>query len=342
MYKKSIIGIVGAVLLWGSGVCAQERPVVRYQLYGKIIGHMPEWVMAEKNLCEKHGITCKPVTLASAPLAQAASAAGSVDVINSTLDTSLVAVERGNDLVFVGATTSVVPYVMLVRPDVQLPNKAAGYPKVMSDLKGMKIGVTSRGSSAEIFLRSLLTGAGMSIDNVTVVAVGPPVTAIAALAAKQVDAALSWDPGPALCTATGACSVVIDLRYGDGPSDIKAIKGGTLLQTQRKYAETYPERVDAFNKARAEAINWLQEPRNRDELMKIVKKNMVLGDNIKDHDKAYELMVKEQLPQYTTTFSVDTIKSWYSYLLANNFLEGKVDINSVIYKNAPLTPAARN
>lgn len=340
MFKKLIVCIFGATL-WGSGAYAQERPVVRYQLYGKIIGHMPEWVMAEKKLCEKYGITCESVTLNSAPLAQAASAAGSVDIINSTLDTSLVAVERGNDLVFVGATTSVVPYVMLVRPDVQLPNKAAGYPKVMSDLKGMKIGVTSRGSSAEVFLRSLLTGAGMSIESVTVVPVGPPVTAIAALAAKQVDAALSWDPGPALCSATGACSVVIDLRYGDGPSDIRAIKGGTLLQTQRQYAQKYPERVDAFNKARAEAIHWLQDPKNHDELMKIVKKNMVLGDNIKDHDKAYELMVKEQLPQYTTTFSVDTVKSWYTYLLTNRFLEGKIDINSLIYKNAPLTSAAK-
>ncbi len=228
--------------------------------------------MMEKAFCDKQGITCEPVTLTSAPLAQAASAAGSVDIAITMIDTTLRAISKGNDLQIVGGMWENNPYILVARSDLQRPNASAGYPKNMADLKGKTIGVTVRGSAAEMFARALLVNAGMSPDSVTYVPVGPPGTAFAALAAKQVDAAVAWDPAPAFCAASGACLPVVDMRNGEGPESFKALNStGVFYQAQRRFIAEHAEQIATFNRASAEAIAWLKDPANYEEALALAQ-----------------------------------------------------------------------
>ena len=338
--KKSIVllSVCAAALLSGiaSLADAQTKPTVRFHEYGKIILHLPNWVMIENGYCDKYGIKCEAVTLANAPLAQAAAAAGSVEIVNSTIDTTLQAIAKGNDLEIVGGYWVNNPYILVARADLPMPNHAAGYPKNMVDLKGVKVGVSARGSSTEIFVKALLAQAGMPPDSVVYIPVGGPVTAFAAVAAKQVDAALSWDPVPALCVATGACTSVVDLRNGEGPANFKGLNSTSIfLQARREYVEKHPAEIDAFNRALRDAVVWIQDPNNYPQVLALTKKNIVLGENIPNRDQVYELMVKEAIPRFTSKLNRPAVKAWQDFLLDNKVLDKPMNVDALIYKNAP-------
>ncbi len=315
---------------------AQQKPLVRYHEYAKIALHLPTWVMVEKGLCEKNGIRCEPVTLATAPLAQAAAAAGSLELVNSTIDTTLQAISKGNDLQIVGASWRGHPYALVMRSDVKLPNAAAGYPKNMADLKGMNIGVSTRGSSTEIFMKALLRGAGMPEDSVSFISVGAPVAAYGALASKQIDGALSWDPLPAFCEASGICKSFVDMRKGEGPASFKALNGSSIFfQARREYVEKNAANIDAFNRAYAEATAWLQDPKNHAEALAILKRNMPLGENLPNREKLYGLILDDQISHFSATLDRASVKAWDDFLLENKVIDKPLALDRIVYKAAP-------
>lgn len=316
---------------------AQETPTVRYQVFGKTIIHLPSWVMQEQGFCEKHGIKCEAITLNNAPLALSAAAAGSVDIVNATIDTALPAIEKGNDLQIVGATVQSNPYVLVYRSDLSEADGAAAYPSVMSSIKDKKVGVASRGSSTELFLRLLLAGAGLKADDVTYVPVGGPGTAFAALAAKQIDAAVTWDPAPALCKVTEVCRLLVDMRVGEGPASFQKTLGtaGYWVAT-RSYVEKHPERVDAFNRAQIDAVAWINDPQNAAEVLEIVKSNIALGPNIGNPEAAYQVMIDETVPHLTAQISPPSVADWQEFLLDNGLVQQGRPVEDVLYKNAPL------
>jgi NitT/TauT family transport system substrate-binding protein len=314
----------------------QQLPVVRFHEYAKIALHLPTWVMIEKGLCEKNGIRCQPVTLATAPLAQAAAAAGSVDLVNSTIDTAMQAIAKGNDLVIVGASWRTHPYSLVMRSDVSVPNAAAGFPNNMAGLKGMKIGVSARGSSTEIFMKALLRAANMPEDSVSYIPVGAPVAAYGALASKQIDGALSWDPLPALCEATGTCKGLVDMRKGEGPASFKALAGSSVFfQARREYVQKNAVSIDAFNRGYGQAVAWLQDPKNFPEALAITKKNIQLGENLPNREKLYELIVRDQIERFTATLDRNSVKAWHDFLLENKVIDKPLPLDTIVYKAAP-------
>lgn len=315
---------------------AQQLPLVRYQEYAKIGIHLPTWVMVEKGLCEKHGIRCAPVTLASAPLAQAAAAAGSVDVITSTPDVLMQAISKGNDLMIVGTMWHTNPYALYMRSDLSLPNAAAGFPKNMADLKGMKIGIVARAGAPEIFMKALLRAANMPEDSVSYIPVGQPVAGYSALAAKQIDGVVSFDPLPAFCEASGICQGFVDMRKGEGPQSWKALGGSSIFfQARREYVEKNARNIDAFNKAFAESVAWLKDPKNYDEALAITKRNMAIGENYPNREKLYALIMRDHVERFTAKLDLESVKAWQDFLLANKVFEKPLALDQIIYKGAP-------
>ena len=96
----------------------QQLTTVRYQEYPGSNLHLVNWIMKEKGFCEKHQLKCETVLLANGPLAQQAAAAGSVDLIVSSMDVMLPAVANGNDLMALGTLVTNNAYVLAVRSDL--------------------------------------------------------------------------------------------------------------------------------------------------------------------------------------------------------------------------------
>lgn len=334
--RNAALGLISAALclLPSVGLLAQTKQRVRHQEFPGSIVHLSNWVMAAKGLCEKHGLTCEVVPLASGPLAQSAAAAGSVDLIMSSADVMMQAVANGNDLMILGTQLVNNPYVLAVGAGVVPAGQK--FPDNLKALKGKKIGVSGRGAATEMYAKALLAEAGIGPDDVSYIAVGVPATAFAAIATKQVDAALTWDPAPAICTATKACTLAVDMRKGEGPANMRAMNGGFVVwQARREYVEKNGATIDAFLKGLAEATVWLRDPKNFPEVLEIAKKNMKLGDNVPEKDKVTEEIVREAIPQFGTTLDRKVVDGFNAFLVGNKLIKEPLDPVKLVYKNAP-------
>src|SRR4029077_12658614 len=86
------------------------------------------------------------------------------------------------------------------RTDVSIPSRDKGYPAIMNDFKGKRIGVAARGSSNEKYFNAMLKDAGLKPQDVTYVAVGAPSPPSPALPmGKQIDAAIMSQPLTQIC-----------------------------------------------------------------------------------------------------------------------------------------------
>ena len=310
---------------------APAADTVRMHEYPGNILNLITWVMAEKGFCEKEKIKCVGVTLASGPLAQQAAAAGSLDFIFTSADVMMQAVGRGNDLVIVAPQVATNVYVLVARSDLTLPNKAAGYPANVRDLKGMKIGVSARGSSTEMQIKALFAGSGMPADSATYIAVGAPNTAYAALVAKQIDAALTWDPVPSVCAATKACEMMVDLRKGQGSAELVAMNGTFVVwYARRDWVDKNNALVDAFGRASAAATGWVKDPKNYNDALEIARKRASLGD-IPNKEQVLSEVVKITIDSYGTQFNRASIEAFHTLLMNNKVLDKPLNVQSLIY-----------
>lgn len=189
---------------------------VRIQEYPGAILHFTQWVAADKGFCKAHGITCQMVQILSGPVGLQALAAGSLEISFASTEVTMQAASRGNDVQLIVGHSPANIYVLSVHKDVPLPNKAKGYPAVMQDLKGLKIGVTARGSGTELQARALLSGAGLSPDLVTYVAVGSPGTAYPTFLARQIDAGMMFEPFATICRLQKTYVDLVNLEAGEG------------------------------------------------------------------------------------------------------------------------------
>jgi ABC-type nitrate/sulfonate/bicarbonate transport system substrate-binding protein len=126
------------------------------------------------------------------------------------------------------------------------------------------------------------------------------------------------------------------MRNGEGPASYKGLNSTSIfLQARREYVEKNPDRIDAFNAALSEAIRWINEPSNYPQVLALAKKNIVLGEDIPNRDRLYELMVQDAIPRFSARLARPAVQAWQDFLLENKVLETPLALKSIIYKNAP-------
>lgn len=308
---------------------------VRIMEYPGSIGNPVAWAAADKGFCAAHGIKCELTMIPSGPLGLQALAAGSLDVFYASTDVIMMAAAHGNDVQsFLGVFEN-NPYTLDVRKDLPLPHLAQGYPAVMQDLKGRKIGVTARGAATEVETTALLEGAGLGRNDVTFVAVGSPATAYPAIVAKQIDAAMEFEPFDTLCRAQNTCVAAVDLRTGVGPPSLRVLNGGFgTAAAERSYIKAHPQVIGAYIQAMQEAHAWVEDPKNFDDLARIVRPHVSLGD-IPNAEAIFVKLLHESLPRYGTRVDRKSIKGFSDFLLSLKLIAQPIDPKDFVYAKAP-------
>lgn len=271
---------------WTLAVCTAaqaQTPTIRIQDYPGIIGTLAR-VAVEKGYCTKNGVQCTLTTIPAAPLGVQTLMAGGIEVALAPSEVAIQSAARGSDLRIVGGMFNVSPFMLFVGPNL-FESAAKGYPAVMRDLKGKKIGVTARGAAPEFQVKSMLLQAGMKADDVTFVAVGSPNTGYPALVNKQVDAVMSFTPFDGFCDVLQTCRIAIFPAKSEGPKVLTDLNGaGGLYVMRRDYAEKSPAAMDAFVKALHDAERFTTDPANGAELLQITLKHyridMPKGDEV--------------------------------------------------------------
>lgn len=308
------------------------------QNYAGTTGNMHAVVAAKKGFCDKYNFKCEIKTINSSILGIQTVVGKSLDVAQT--GTGLVAASNaaGTDLVIVANSLPGSVTFVAARADVPFPNKAKGYPAVMADFKGLKIGTTARGSAEELFFNVMLKDGGLTPSDVTFVAVGGPATAYTSMVVgKQVDAVIIFEPVKALCNFTKACSVIVDMTEGQGPQIVKDIYGsGVPLVMRREFADGNPALMKAFYAAMTDAATWFNDPKNFDELVEIYKPLITFGD-MPGGDELRKTWIKSIIGAYSKDLKVsrDAVKASIAFNTSVGLLTKPMDVNQVLWDKAP-------
>lgn len=344
----------GAVLLATMAVSASflastapaavaKEMTLRIQTFPGTVGAgMPLlWVAIDKGFCAARGIKCQAVDLANGAIGLQALAGGSIEIAMASTDVAMQAAARGADVQLIGGAHPNSIFSLLARSDVRLPNKDKGYPAVMHDLKGLKVGTAARGSSTEIWVRALLAGAGMNSSDITFVAVGGPSTAYQAMIAKQIDVVMSWEPFQTICKAQNTCNTVLELRDPSvGPTEIRALSGSfEQYSALRQFVKANPEAIDAFNAALKDAVGWIKAPVNFEELMLIVKKRVNFSE-IPNGDQLLRELVAREIKAMDVYLDRRAVKANADFLLKYELISAPFDTSNFVYQNVPGAPAS--
>ncbi|HYO42659.1 MAG TPA: ABC transporter substrate-binding protein [Candidatus Limnocylindrales bacterium] len=167
---------------------------------------------------------------------------GAVDIGSGDGTSVIPAVSQGIPVVYTSTIYGTFPAVVIARADSGISTAA--------DLRGRKIGIPGRYGTNWVMLQALLKGAGLTVDDVSIVEF-PDFGQAAALQQGQVDAATGFaNNEPIVLRSAGIEPVVLSV---DGAVPLP----GPGLVTGTKTLETKADALRAFTSATLEAMNQI-------------------------------------------------------------------------------------
>jgi len=222
---------------------------------------VPAYVAKDLGIYAKHGLDVSLVDFRAAPDATAALFSGAIDLMSNSPGNMMLVNSRGRDLVAVVDNYPAPVWSIVTGKGVPAAGKAAGYPAMIRDLKGKKIGVPAIGSDGHNFARRFLKDAGMDPEkDATFLAVGLGPDALAAFKAGQLDAVMAIEPVQTVLVNMGG-KVLLDL-LADKTIPEFASWTSSVYHTTKAHADKNAEMMKRFQAAQEEAIAFVRDPAN--------------------------------------------------------------------------------
>ena len=178
---------------------------------------------------------------------------GNVDLVTGAYEHTLLMQHRGvhiQALVLLARTYGLV---------IALSKEQAAKYRSPRDLKGLRIGVSAPGSTTALVLEVFLRRAGMTLDDVSVIAVGQSSAAVAAMKYGKIDAIVNPDPVITKLVNDGDAVAILDSRTEHGAKDLH---GGYLASsavlTTPEFVARRPAAAQAFVNAMVRTLAWLK------------------------------------------------------------------------------------
>ena len=330
MIRSGLLAVITASML-SIGPAHAEIKTLRIQDFPGI-GNFLVRVANANGYCEKHGIKCELRLIPQAPLGMQTLLSGDIEVAFPPPEVVIQAMNKGADLRVLGSGASKPIFFLMASAGLETPNQSKGYPAVMHDFKGKKIGVTGRGGGAEFQLKTMLQGAGMKADDVTIVAVGSPNTAFPAIANKQIDGLILFSPMDGFCEVSKACRVVVDPRKGEGPAQLLGMNGAAVVQVvTADFAANNPKTIDAFKAAMQEADAFVQKPDNYPAILKIAQDTFKI--NAKGGDQILDVALRNAIPGMRFAVDPKALQHAAQYMKETGQVDKVVDTSKLLLAN---------
>ena len=306
--------LITAALSLNCAASAQDMELKVGYYRGSFFG-LSDYVAVEEGIYSKNGLKVDLINIGSGPEQISAVASGGIDVISNSASAILVVRSKGLDLIGIVNNQAVAIYSLMAQKDLTRPNKSEPYPKNMIDLKGRTIGVFARSSDVEMVARFLLKDAGLNPDrDVTWVALGGIPTQIAAFRAKTVDYLISNEPVQTVLVDVGKLGdYVVDQRKGEG-NKLFSLFTSNMAAARRSAVEASPEKFRRFAKARAEAMQFMSDPKNFDRLIEILGKYSALDR------ETLVTMTKNNLSSFSPNFDCQAIANVVKFNIESGLL----------------------
>lgn len=342
--KTFVASCATALMALGpAGAGAQDKPMAKGETLtmqsgaGTLFG-IHALIASKKGYCERYGFKCELKNIIAGAAALQAVIGKSMDLGLPAAELAVTAVSKDAPIQIVAMGRPSMFQNVIVRSDVPLPNKAQGYAGILRDLRGKKIGITSRGSGSEILFTAMLKAVGMSAADVTYVGVGGPGTAYTALVVgKQVDAVVNFQPLDEICAAQKTCFVAINLTNGEGPPEVSPMgKAALPFVMRRDLLESNPTLVRALLAAFNDAETWFSDPANFNELVEILKPTIDFG-TMPGAEQLRIAYIKSELPRFSHRLKVDrqALQGVIDFSLANKLIDKPIKVSDLVWEGAP-------
>jgi len=326
---------------------AQELPVtdkipakmtpIRVMTYNGAYTSLPVQVAKDLGFYAKYNLDAELIVVNSGPAGVAALLGGSIDFIEPPTDQIIENVIKGTDLKIVVGNEVKNFYKVIVSNKVPLPHASQGYPAIMQDLKGLRIGVNALGATTHLMSNALFAGAKIDPASITYVADCSANTALAAWQADRIDAQMAFTPFPEIVEALGNGKAAIDMSKGEGPPVLQKLGGAfEAFSAKGSYIREHPDVVNAFIKAHIDTLTWIKNPANRakliEEIGKFVNTSVIPAEK---REQTLGLMIDHYTQFFGYTVDREAIAAWNEYLLENKLISRSVTAAEVIYAGAP-------
>ena len=301
MSRTRIVLLLAVVLVIASTVppsTAQPRTPVKISVLRAAFVYFAPYVAEGKGFFAKHGLDASLIYFRSGAETTTAVVSGSVEFGALATEHVTQVRDKGLKVKAIVANLTDSPFTVIVRKEVPLPSAGQGYPNVVRDLKGLKLGITGRGASTDFTLRYLLKEAGLDPDkDVTIVATGGLDTSLAALVKGDIQGYIAFEPMQSqVIHGLGIAKPVLDIRKGEGPKLLHDYAYNSMV-AREDYLEANPETARRLVAAIVDTHRFLADPKNFDETVKIAEKYFqgidpkLLRQILQDSIKAYRPVI---------------------------------------------------
>ena len=308
---------------------APENRKITIAMGGKNLYYLPLTIAERLGYFKDEGLEATIVDFSGGAKAAQAMLGGSAEVASGSYEYTINMQAKGvpiEAIVLLGRYSGMVLAIG--------KSKASQY-KSPKDLKGMRVGVTSPGSSTNMFVNNLLVKNGLKPDDVSIIGVGTTSAAIAAVRQNAIDAISNLDPVISKLESDGDIVIVADARTAKGMQDIYggAYHAGCLL-VRADYIAKNPNTVQAMVNAIVRALRWIEKA-NPDQITDTVgpdyygddktlyKKGLAKNIDSFLHDGTFSMQGAENVYKILYAFepSVQTAKIDLARTYTNRFVQ---------------------
>ncbi len=269
--KKLIWGALALALSFAGPAAAQEK--VRIAVGGKsAVFYLPLSVTERLGYFKDAGLDVEISDVASGGRTLQAIIGGSAEIGIGTFDHTIQMQAKNQPVVALVQYGRYPGFVLAM-----MRGKADLY-KSPKDLKGLKIGVTSPGSSTHFMAAYMMVRNGLKIDDASFVGTGTTSTAVAAARRAEIDAIVSSDPMMTMMENDNLVKIVADTRTADGT---KAVYGGPypggVIYATPATIEKNPQAVQKVVDAFVRGLKWIAS-HSAEDIAKLMPEEYSLGN----------------------------------------------------------------
>jgi ABC-type nitrate/sulfonate/bicarbonate transport system substrate-binding protein len=222
------------------------------------------WVAKDKGLFEKEGLDIEVFNTPSSGVQMQGLADGRFQFAETALD-NIVAYQEGQGT----AQLSRAPdfFVFMGISQIELPFVTVPEVKSYADVKGKTLSVDSLSTGFAFVLRKMLEKNGLGMNDYKFEAVGGTPQRWIALKEKK-------QAGSLLALAYLPEAKSLGFNHLGNSLDVLGRYQGIVTGSSRSWAAKNEKAMVGFVRARLASIDWIYDPKNRDEAVKILRNHM--------------------------------------------------------------------
>ena len=277
-----------ALVLAGASLPAKGSDLsITIGVFSGSLADLPIQVAQDRGFFTSEGLNATTTPVSGGAAASAGLVSAQFDVVASSGSNAYIfneqAAEKKSKHRMIGIANEVSgPYfVVLARSDSNPPKADAPLKERLAWLSGHRVGVSARGAETENIVRGLMVQNGLDPDSPTWIAAGDPTSSLAAWNGKRMDAVVSWQPAQQRIENTGAAVPLINfLELRKTNAIFKNGWSTNTWWTSAAYAEQHTAELTKFTSALNKAIEYINDPSNRESVVDIFAKSTNLDKDI--------------------------------------------------------------